>query len=76
MLYDFLHRAAVINSLHPKAKYRKISLVRLVGIMLIVFVKEQHFAYIRGVATDNVGTGIMGKLVFIIGLFSSLLYHF
>lgn len=54
--------AAVINSLHPKAKYRKISLVRLVGMMLIVFVKEQHFAYIRGVATDNVGTGIMGKL--------------
>lgn len=31
--------------------------------MLIVFVKEQHVAYVRGVAVDTVGTGIMGKLV-------------
>jgi len=56
-------RAAVIISLQPKGKYRKIALVRLVGMMLIIFVKEQHVAYVRGVAVDTVGTGIMGKLV-------------
>ncbi|XP_065223598.1 type II inositol 1,4,5-trisphosphate 5-phosphatase [Planococcus citri] len=54
--------SAVYVNLHPKDKYHKIALVRLVGIMLIVFVKEQHVAYVREVATDTVGTGIMGKL--------------
>ncbi|KAK7791378.1 hypothetical protein R5R35_007912 [Gryllus longicercus] len=55
-------QAAVINSLHPKARYRKVSLVRLVGMMLLVFVQEQHVAYVRGIAYETVGTGIMGKM--------------
>ncbi|XP_075217089.1 oculocerebrorenal syndrome of Lowe [Lycorma delicatula] len=55
-------RSAVMNSLHPKATYRKIALVRLVGMMLLVFVQEHHAAYVRAVATETVGTGIMGKL--------------
>lgn len=52
-----------MNSLHRKASYRKVALVRLVGMMLLVFVQEQHAAYVRAVATETVGTGIMGKLV-------------
>jgi len=28
-----------------------------------VFVQEQHAAYVRDVATETVGTGIMGKMV-------------
>lgn len=68
--------AAVIIALHPKGKYRKIALVRLVGIMLIVFVKEQHAAYVRGVATDTVGTGIMGKLVCFLLKFTRILSTF
>ena len=53
---------AVIRGLHPKAKYRKVKLIRLVGMMLIVFIQEKHFAYVRGVAAETVGTGLMGKL--------------
>ncbi|KAG7153258.1 Inositol polyphosphate 5-phosphatase OCRL-like, partial [Homarus americanus] len=52
----------VLNGIHPKAKYQKVRLVRLVGMMLIVLVQEKHLAYVRNVATDTVGTGIMNKM--------------
>ncbi|QQP38117.1 Putative LOC100121409 [Caligus rogercresseyi] len=53
---------AVSESLHPGATYTKLRLIRLVGIMLIVFIKEEHFKYVKNVSADTVGTGIMGKL--------------
>lgn len=68
---------AVIRALHPGAKYRKVKLVRLVGMMLIVFIQEKHFAYVRAIAGDTVGTGLMGKMgnkVIIIQLLL-LLFH-
>uniref|UniRef100_A0A1B6EGW5 Rho-GAP domain-containing protein n=1 Tax=Clastoptera arizonana TaxID=38151 RepID=A0A1B6EGW5_9HEMI len=55
-------RSAVLSSLHPKATYRKVALVRLIGMMLIVLVQEHHVAYVRSVSTETVGTGIMGKM--------------
>lgn len=57
-----LIRLAVSNCLKSR-EYLKVSLVRLVGMMLIVFVKNKHMKYIENVATDSVGTGILGKLV-------------
>ncbi|XP_050533288.1 inositol polyphosphate 5-phosphatase OCRL isoform X2 [Daktulosphaira vitifoliae] len=57
---EWLH--AVTKSLEVSGNYKKVSLVRLVGMMLIVFVKKKHMDHIKNVATDSVGTGIMGKL--------------
>uniref|UniRef100_A0A8C4LZE7 phosphoinositide 5-phosphatase n=1 Tax=Equus asinus TaxID=9793 RepID=A0A8C4LZE7_EQUAS len=53
---------AVSDCLHPGAKYAKIKLIRLVGIMLLLYVKEEHAAYISEVEAESVGTGIMGRM--------------
>ncbi|XP_067862532.1 type II inositol 1,4,5-trisphosphate 5-phosphatase isoform X2 [Heptranchias perlo] len=53
---------AVSESLHPLATYAKIKLVRLVGMMLILYVKKEHAAYVTEVEVETVGTGIMGRM--------------
>lgn len=50
------------TSLHPKANYVRIKLIRLVGMMLIVFVKKELEQYVTNVAAVTVGTGIMRKM--------------
>ncbi|KAL3268546.1 hypothetical protein HHI36_007653 [Cryptolaemus montrouzieri] len=52
----------VLDGVHPKAKYRTVALTRLVGIQLIVLINTKHYQYIRNIAVDTVGTGLLGKM--------------
>ncbi|XP_055954801.1 type II inositol 1,4,5-trisphosphate 5-phosphatase [Patella vulgata] len=51
---------AVRDFLHPKAKYRRVKSVRLVGVMLLVYIQEKYTDYVTLVDSDTVATGIMG----------------
>ncbi|XP_017206941.1 type II inositol 1,4,5-trisphosphate 5-phosphatase isoform X3 [Danio rerio] len=53
---------AVYKGLHPDAKYALVKLVRLVGIMLLFYVKAEHAPHISEVEAETVGTGVMGRM--------------
>jgi len=50
-------------SLHPKSIYVKLKLIRLIGMMLIVFIKKELEEFVSNIAAETVGTGILGKMV-------------
>jgi len=53
---------AVEESLHPDGCYLLVKKVKLVGMMLLVYSKEEHVESIQDVSADSVGTGIQGML--------------
>uniref|UniRef100_A0A674E6S7 phosphoinositide 5-phosphatase n=1 Tax=Salmo trutta TaxID=8032 RepID=A0A674E6S7_SALTR len=53
---------AVSEGLHPDAKYALVKLVRLVGIMLLFYVRNEHAKHISEMEAETVGTGIMGRM--------------
>ena len=52
-----------LQGLHKKAKYRFVRQIRLVGMMLIVFVKESLQRVVSEVVAESIGTGLMGKFI-------------
>ncbi|KAF2892289.1 hypothetical protein ILUMI_13885 [Ignelater luminosus] len=55
-------RKAIADAIHPGAKYRSVAYVRLVGMQLEVLVNNSHYKFVKNVAIDTVGTGILGKM--------------
>lgn len=53
---------AVLAGVDKRARYIEVKKVRLVGMMLIVLIKEKHYRYIDNLIWDTIGTGIMGKM--------------
>ena len=55
-------------SLHSGAKYLMVKSVRLVGMMMLVYIKEGLLKYITNIRVGSVGTGkTTGKLVGMVG---------
>nr|XP_039261080.1 inositol polyphosphate 5-phosphatase OCRL-like [Styela clava] len=54
---------AVSRSLpHVNVKYHMVKSIRLVGMLLLVFVKTMHVLSIRDVTCHQVGTGLLGRM--------------
>uniref|UniRef100_A0A8C4WYY2 phosphoinositide 5-phosphatase n=1 Tax=Eptatretus burgeri TaxID=7764 RepID=A0A8C4WYY2_EPTBU len=54
--------AAISSALHPLATYGPVRLVRLVGMMLLVFIRKDLETKVSNTMFDSVGTGLMGRM--------------
>lgn len=53
----------IAASLKRVGSYQMLSSKQLVGILLNVWVKEEHISHIKEVASSTAGVGIMGMMV-------------
>lgn len=67
--------AMVKASLHTEAKYSLVKSIRLIGMLLLVYTREEHVAHVSNISVDTVGTGIMGQLGNKGGVGISLRFH-
>lgn len=56
-------RTAVELGLHKGGTYTRIKLVRLIGMMLVVYIKKNLRQYVQDVFAEAVGTGVLGRMV-------------
>ena len=62
-------------SLHHDAKYSLVKSIRLIGMLLLVFTRDEHVSHVSNISVDTVGTGIMGQLGNKGGVGISLRFH-
>ena len=53
---------SVAKSLHKGAEYAKVRLIRLIGMMLVVFIRKEHVELLSNVTAESVGTGLLGRM--------------
>ena len=51
-----------ITVLHPSISYTHVKSIRLIGIMLIIFVRQELTHLISNTACESVGTGLLGRM--------------
>lgn len=64
--FTLMTRKIPDNLILLSASCRQVRIIRLVGMMLVVYVKKSLKNFIKEVAAEHVGTGIMGKMVGVI----------
>lgn len=51
------------DGLHPGGEYFLVKTIRLVGMMLIVYVRDEIKDQLRDIYAEQIGTGLLGRMV-------------
>lgn len=60
---NLIHSKKIMDSLHPAAAYEELVSVRLVGMMLVVAIRQELRKNVIKYSTQTVGTGALNFMV-------------